>query len=394
MHYNFDELVDRTNVSTGKWEGEQRRLHNPNFIGMGANEMDFKAAPEIIEALHQKVDTGIFGYCCIPDSYYEAIIDYYREQFHWELKREYLHHHHGVWKALRDLLAVISEPGDEIIYQPPIHAPFMRVISTMKRIPVANPLVRKDGQYVFDFEQLESCFTERTKALFLCNPENPTGTVWKRDDLKRISDICLAHNVLLISDDVYNGLVYEGHTYTPIATFSEEAAMNTVTLSSASKTFNLAGLSHAIVIIYDRELGEKYDQMNSAVTSPSLLGVAATEAAFRYGVEWKRQLLVYLQENQRYFSDFIHEHMPEFIVTPAEGLYVAWLDCSCMGLDDQELDDFFEKEAEIGPRHGYAFGQGGKGYMRFNLACPRSRLEDAMQRFLRAYEGFKERKRV
>lgn len=393
MKYDFDAVVDRSFISTGKWEGEQARVGNTDFIGMGANEMDFMTPQPIIDTLVRTAEAGIFGYTYIKPDHYDSMIGFYQKHFNWTIDPSLLHHHQGIWKALKTILELITVPGDEIIFQPPVHAPFMRVLDLMKVKPVENPLRRCGDQYVMDFDQLETCFTKRTKAVFICNPENPTATVWKKRDLEKLSETCLRHNVKLISDDVYNSLTYEGHPYFPVANFSREAALNTITLVSPSKTFNLSGLNYALAILYDKDFGKRFDYQSNTLTSPSVMGFKAFEAAYTCE-DWLSQCIEYIEGNQRFFAGYMKKYMPEFGLTRPEGLFVSWVDCSHMNLNRQELDYFFEQKANIGPRHGYAFGTGGEGFMRFNVACRRALLEEALNRFRQAYYQWKTEKKL
>jgi cystathionine beta-lyase len=278
------------------------------------------------------------------------------------------------------LVMAFTEPGDKIIVQPPVYFPFFTAVENHGRILVRNPLRYDLGLYTMDFDDLESKIDEKTRMLFLCNPHNPTGNVWSPEVLKRLGDLCVKHNILLISDEIHSDLIYAGFRHTPTASISGDIALNTITCMSPSKTFNLAGLSTSYLIIPDSRLKVQYEKILDQVHvgAGNIFGFVATAAAYHHGEDWLKQLMAYLEGNLRLLQDFISRHLPVIRVVPAEATYLIWLDCSQLGMTPAALKSFMIREAGLGLNDGPQFGKEGEGFQRINIACPRQVLYDAL----------------
>jgi cystathionine beta-lyase len=381
LAYDFDRVIERRGTDAVKWDGLQARFGVDDAIPMWVADMDFASPPCVVEALVERARHPIYGYTLRSDAYYEAVTGWLRRRHGWEVRREWLGHSPGVVSGLGLLVAALTEPGDRVIIQPPVYYPFTRVIQTWGRQVVHNPL-RFDGQrYTMDFDDLERCAREGAKMLILCSPHNPVGRVWTREELTRLGEICLAHGVLVVSDEIHSDLVYPGYRHTPFASLSPAFAENSVTCLAPSKTFNLAGLNTSVLVIPNERLRAAFQAspVTSVTTGTNVFGATALIAAYTHGDAWLDALLAYLQESLAYLRDYFASHIPAIRVIEPEGTYLVWLDCRGLGLADDELDRFMLREAGIATDEGHIFGPGGSGFQRLNIACPRSVLVRALQ---------------
>lgn len=380
MKYNFDEVTDRRGTGSLKWEYGERSKDN-DLLPMWLADMDFKSPPEIVDALKKRTEHGVFGYTPVPDSYYSAIIEWFRKQHGWDLEKEWIALTPGVLPAVAIAIQALTEPGDRILIQPPVYHPFRKIIQDNERSPVDNPLILRHGEYRIDYADLEKQLDKGIRMMILCSPHNPVGRVWKMDELRTLSEICLKHDIVIISDEIHSDLVMKGNKHIPLATMSHDIAENTITLSSASKTFNLPGLACANVIIPNKNLLDRFNKVRNGfcVGTPNLFGLIATEVAYMYGLEWLEQLLDYIEGNYRFLVSFIGENALGIKVTELEGTYLAWLDFRDLGLPDEEINNLLLKKAKVWLDNGPKFGRGGKGFQRLNLACPRETLEQGLR---------------
>ncbi|MBK3745905.1 putative C-S lyase [Paraburkholderia aspalathi] len=386
--YDFDKALDRSKLSTAKWEFEINRTNDPSLLCFGTAEMDFKAAPPILEALQRVAKAGHFGYPYKRASYYDAITGYFQRHFGWHVNKSWIASNVGIYPSMQPLIEELSSLGDEIIYQPPVHHIFPEVITASKRVPVANPLKKQNGRYEMDFDDLAAKVTDKTKMLLLCSPHNPIGRVWTRDELTRLNEFCVKRNIIVLTDEVYCGLVYGQVPFVPFAAVSHEASMNSVTLVSVSKSFNLTGLKHSLVITENPKFLESYMaglKRSNLYFGGCVFGQAATEAAFRDCDEWTQSLVSYIESNFEFTKSFLMKNLPLVNVTEPEATYFAWLDFNAFRLSPKELRQFFEEDAHIAVTYGDALGKGGEGYIRLNLATPKSILEEGLQRLAKAY---------
>ena len=384
---NFDEIIDRTQTDSVKWGINEHIFGRKDVLSMWVADMDFRAPEPVIQALIARATQGIYGYAARPDSYHQAIIDWLKKRHGWETQRAWQITTPGVVPAVSVAILAYTQPGDKIIIQPPVYHPFFQMVLNNGRQIVENDLICEDGYYRMDFDLLEEQLADaHVRMLILCSPHNPVGRVWTRAELTRLGELCRAHNVLVVSDEIHCDLVYSWAKHVPMASISTELADNTVTLLAPSKTFNLAGLYTSAAVISNPVLNHRFCQMveNLGIGGGTVFGMAGLEAAYRYGEEWLDQLLSYLEENLSFLSEFIGRRIPQIKVCRPEGTYLVWLDCRGLGLSRAELKKFMILKAGLGVNEGADFGRSGEGFMRLNAACPRAILSKALEQLAAA----------
>jgi len=379
MAYNFDEIINRENSGSLKYDIRKQKFGKEDVIPMWVADMDFRTPDFIVDALKQCAEKDIFGYFLFPDSYYKSIINWVKRHHQWEIQKDWISYCPGVVPALSLAVLAYTQPGDKIIVQPPVYHPFFFVIKDNKRQVVENPLLLKNGRFYMDFNDLEPKLID-AKMLFLSNPHNPGGMVWKKEELMQLAELCLKYNVLLISDEIHADLVFKPNKFIPVASLSSEIANNTVSFIAPSKTFNMAGLSSSSVIISNKSLKARFDETLHTihVGLGNSFGIAATEAAYNHGDTWINELLDYISSNIDFVENYLKKHVPQIKMIRPEGTYLIWLDCRDLNLSDDELNRFFIEKANLGLNEGRTFGTGGNGFMRMNVACPKSIIEKAL----------------
>jgi cysteine-S-conjugate beta-lyase len=380
MAFDFDTEIDRRGTSSLKWDYEEQLAHATGLLPLWVADMDFRAPEVIVEAMRRRVEHGVFGYTLEPESWYGAAAAWQARRHGWQVKREWMIASPGVIPSLAAAILALTEPGDGVVVQPPVYHPFaVRARATGRRV-VENPLRLEGSRWEMDLEDLERKIDERTRLLVLCSPHNPVGRVWSRETLARLCSICARRGVVIVSDEIHGDLVMPGFLHVPLASVSEEAAACSVTLVSATKTFNLAGMGGAIAIVPDRALRAKVDAQHHALFAgvANATAVAATEAAWRQGDAWLDELRMYLQANALFLTAALREKLPAVGVFPLEGTYLPLLDMRGLGLPDVEINRRLLHEAHVWLNEGAGFGSGGKGYQRINIACPRSILARAV----------------
>ncbi len=379
MPQNFDEIIPRENTDCSKYDDRLRRFGRDDVQPMWVADMDVRAPTCVRAALLRVVEHGIFGYHLKTEKYYQAIIDWFQRRHHYTIDPQSIFFTPGVVPALSHLVQALTKRGDGIIVQPPVYSPFVWAIEVNDRRALQNHLLETRGEYAIDFDDLEAKARDAT-MLILCSPHNPVGRVWRREELERIADICLRHDVLILSDEIHNDLVFGAYTHVPIASLSPEVDRITVTCHSASKTFNLAGLSTAHVLINGPELRQAYRKGVEPLHVEALntFGLRAMEAAFAQGESWLHELLEYLWGNYRALCSFLEENLPRVKASPLEGTYLVWLDFRGWGLDHKILRELIIEKARLGLHDGPTFGPGGQGFQRMNIACPRQVLRKAL----------------
>jgi len=386
MSFDFDRFVDRKNTGCVKWDYHEGRGEVEGVIPMSIADMDFMTPPFVIEAMQARVSHGVFGYTVVPDSYYEALAGWLRERSGWEVKRRWVRFTPGVIPALNFAVQAFTSPGDAVVIQPPVYHPFRYSIKNNGREVLNNPLLGDaSGAYRMDIEGLKLAIKEangRARMLILSNPHNPVGRVWREDELKALVDVCLEHSVIIISDEIHSDLIMEGSRHIPVASLSEEAANITVTCTSPSKTFNLAELHVANIIIPDEGLYRLFDKvlLGTGLNRPNVIGMVACEAAYTHGAGWVDELVAYLGGNYRHVSDFFSRELEEVRVSPLEGTYLAWLDFNALGIDPALLEERLVRKGRVDMTPGRIFGPGGEGFFRMNLACTAATLTEALER--------------
>ena len=386
MKYDFDEVIDRTGTSCLKYDFAAERGMPEDVLSLWVADMDFHTAQPILDRLHRAVEHGIFGYTEGKEEYFDAVHSWYQTRFHWDVKRSWLIKTPGVVFSLAMAVRAFSEAGDAVLIQQPVYYPFSGVIKDNGRTLVNSPLVLTDGHYEIDFEDFERKITENDVKLFLlCSPHNPVGRVWKEWELKRIGEICLRHHVIVAADEIHSDFVYPGNEHRVFADLCAEFADISVTCTAPSKTFNLAGLQISNIFIPNRELRRRFrGEVNSAGYSQvNTMGLFACQAAYEEGGEWLSQLKDYLYENLLFVKEYLEENMPQIRLIWPEGTYLIWLDCRGLGISDAELNRRIVHEAKLWLDAGNIFGESGEGFLRINIACPRSTLKEALERMKR-----------
>lgn len=383
--YDFDTLIERRGTACSKWDGLKQRFGVDDVLPMWVADMDFTSPPEVVEALRRRVDHGVYGYTVMTDSYREALKNWLAQRHQWTADPDWICHAPGVVPALAMLIEAYTQPGDRVLIQPPVYFPFERVIRQNGREVVYNPLVERDGRYEMDFDDLDRKLDGTVRLMILCSPHNPVGRVWTEEELRRLGQLCLERGVFVIADEIHGDLVYPGHRHRPFASLDARFAENSATCVAPSKTFNLAGLNTAMVLIPDTHRRRLYQQVMGrwSVGSLNPFGAVAAEAAYRHGGAWLDALLKYLEGNLAEMRQRLAELTGIRMVEP-EGTYLVWLDCRSLGLPDQALDDFFLRKAKVAFNEGRIFGPGGEGFMRANIGMPRALLKEALERIASA----------
>ena len=393
MKFNFNEKVDRSKNHAAKWEEMGAKFGSNDLLPMWIADMDIKTAPEIVEAIKEKADQAIFGYVYRPASYYETAAAWCEKRFGYKIDPKTLIHSPGVVPSMNMLVKMLTKEDEKVLIQIPVYPPFAASVKTGKRTLVTNELVKdENGYYTIDFEDLEKKLSdEKVTLMILCNPHNPVGRVWKKEELQKIGDLCVKYNVRILADEIWRDLVLPGYTHTPIASLSREIENITITCFSPTKTFNIAGLQASFAVFpreeewkaFDNELGEMDIKRNNPF---SLVGF---EAAYNHGEEWLSELLVHLEGNAQYVVDFVKERLPEIKTVKPEGTYLMWLDFNGLNITPEEITDMLIKDAKVAMNDGASFGANGKGFARMNIACPRYMVEDAMARIEKAVKNLK-----
>lgn len=387
MKYNFDEVIDRTNYHSVKWDELETKFGVKDALPMWVADMEFRSPKPVIEAIKEAAEHGIYGYTSRPDSYYKAIIDWIERRHNWKVKKDWIAYSPGVVPALSFIIRAFCQAGDKVVVQPPVYYPFFRVIENNGCHVVNNPLKLSNKKYFIDWEDLERKVDDpRVRLLILCSPHNPVGRVWQKEELIILGEICLKHNIIVVSDEIHADILFEGYKHTPFASISPAFAHNSITCTAPSKTFNLAGLQTSSIIIPNKKYYKIYKNIldSLALDENNVFGLVALEAAYRYGEEWLEQLLSYLNENLKFLMKYFKESIPKIKVIKPEGTYLVWLDCRQLGLSAKGLNNLMIKKAGVALDDGYWFGAEGKGFMRINIACPRSFLEEGLGRIEKA----------
>lgn len=379
-------IVSGEGMSRLKWEYEQERMHCEDLLCFGTADMDYRSPEPILAALQDVIKRGHLGYLMIPDAYYDAIHDWLWRTASWDVDaRCCVAQNAGIYMAAWTALQILTKPGDKVTILTPVHFCFKEILNLNGRKAIECPLRLTGDTYEVDFHSLEACLASSSKVLWLCNPHNPVGRAWTKEELEKIAKLCVRHQVYILSDDVYCGMIFPGKAYTPIASLSKEVSYRTVTLYSTSKVYNTTGLRHAFIVTENPEI---YKQYMESLTSMSMLygqntmGIAATIAAFNECDPWLSNLMGKIADNHRFLSDYFAEHMPSCKVMRAEAAYFAWIDMRALKIRPQMLSYFIEQEVHMVVENGFPLGKGGAGFVRFNLATSDEHLREAAERFL------------
>ncbi|AJD32130.1 MULTISPECIES: MalY/PatB family protein [Clostridium] len=387
MKYDFDEIIDRSNNRAAKYDERVKKFGTNEVIPLWIADMDFRIAQPIIDACKRKAEEGLWGYTSRPDSYFKAVQEWEKKRNQWDVDVSLMSWSLGVVPALSAIVKVFSHTGDKILIQTPVYSEFYDVTEAWGRVVVENQLIEKNEKWHVDFEEFEKKAKE-CKIFLLCNPHNPLGIVWEPEELKRMAEICIANDVLLVSDEIHSDLIFHGKKHTPTATLSKEIAKKIITCVSATKTFNLAGLQASTTIFPNEQMKQKFDDfwMNMDIQRNNAFSSVAMEAAYNEGEEWLTQLLAYISENFDFIKKYFDENIPKIKPNVPDATYLVWLDCRELGMSNEELRDFMIHKAGLGLNEGCSFGRSLSGYMRLNAACPRSVLEQALKQLKEAMD--------
>ena len=392
QNWSFDKVIDRSETQSAKWDYFEKDL-----LPLWVADMDFRVPQPIINAIIDRAKHGIFGYSYFHSAYFDSVLDWFKRRYDWEIKKEWLAFTPGVIPAINLAIQSFSNPGDKIIIQDPVYYPFFGAIQNNGRKSLSNPLNLINGRYQMNFDDLRQKVKDpRAKILILCSPHNPVGRVWTREELMQIGEICIENEILIISDEIHCDLIYPGNKHTNFASISNNYALNSITCTSLSKTFNLAGLQLSNIIIPNKKLRQAFTNTIESVFIPEEFGylpndlsLVAFTAAYQDCDEWLNSLLKYLQKNLEFLILFLKNNIPQIDVIEPEGTYLVWLDFRKLGIDSDKLEKFLFENAKVALDDGFKFGGGGEGFQRINIACPKSILEEALERIHNAVKELK-----
>lgn len=382
--YDFDKEICRDNTNCAKWDRVEKGL-----LPMWVADMDFQAPPEVIAALKERVDHGVFGYSGGYGGWFEALIKWMDKRYGWAPKLEWISTSPGVVAGLFMLVRALTEAGDKIIIQPPVYRPFYNIASSNGCELVENPLYFDGHKYRMNLEELKKKVDSKVKILLLCSPHNPVGRVWSEEELLKLGEFCLEHEIIIISDEIHSDLVLPGYKHRVMTSISKELEEQVIVCNAPSKTFNIPGIHASNIIIANEKIRLAYQQVlrGSGLTLPNVFAVTAAEAAYNHGEAWLDELLMYIEGNYQLVASFLAESISEVKLVKPEGTYLLWLDFRDLGLKDEELDQLIKKRGKLLLEPGTTFGTGGSGFQRMNIACPRSQVMEALERLEKAIRG-------
>ena len=387
---DFDTVIDRKNTNCLKYDFAKRRGMPENVQPLWVADMDFQTSSYVQKALIREAGHGIFGYSEVQEEYFEALKSWMSRHYGWSVERRWLVKTPGIVFALAMAVKAFTKEGDGVLLQLPVYYPFSEVIVDNGRKIVSNTLVQDEsGRYRMDAEDFENkIVNDNIKLFFLCNPHNPVGRVWTKEELIKIGDICHKHHVIVVSDEIHADFVFQGK-HNVFASLKEEYKDFTITCTSPSKTFNLAGLQISNILIPDTELRQRFRKEidASGYSQLNVMGLVACEAAYRDGDEWYYAMLDYIRQNIEFTKGFFEQKMPKVKMTEPEGTYLVWLDFRELNLTNQELEDLIIKKAGLWLDSGVIFGESGKGFQRINVACPRAALKEALEKLEQAVKS-------
>ena len=385
IEYNFDEVVNRKNTNCAKWDGLKRYFGYEDLNPLWVADMDFKTPSFINEAIIDAAKNASYGYSIDSDSLYESIINWQKYQHSWEINKEDIYMINGVVPAYSACIEAFSNEGDEVIVQTPIYPPLFKCVNANNRKVVINELKNDNGYYTMDLEDLESKITSKTKILALCSPHNPVGRVWSKEELEKLANICIKHNITIISDEIHSDITFK--KFTPLASISKEIANQTITLNSAGKTFNIAGLNCAYAISKNKEILNKFKKIaqKREIQSVNFFGYIATKAAYENGAKFVEALKKYLLLNINFTKEYFEKNNMKIDFFPPEATYLIWLDFSKFNLSHDEIKTILLTKSKIALNDGVSFGDNGNKYFRLNLALSQKALEIALNQILQEF---------
>ncbi len=379
--YNFDEIIDRHDTGAIKIERCKALFGTEDLLPLWVADMDFRTPDFIFEAICERCNHPILGYSMPPKDFFQTLMNWIKQQHQWDVKRQWIGFLPGIVPGISFAVHTFSHLGEEIIIQPPVYYPFINVVKKNNRELVFNQLKIVDGKFEMDFDDLEKKITTKTKLFILCNPHNPGGRTWDTETLIQLADICAKRNIIVVSDEIHADMALPGQRHTPFATVSENAANISLTYMAPSKTFNMPGLISSSYIIPNPEIRIKFETFleNSELTGGNIFAYIATQAAYQKGNEWRIQMLNYVQKNIDFVVNYLKNNIPQVVPMIPEASFLIWLNCKELGLETDELQEFFVTKAGLGLNKGTIFGPGGEYHLRLNVACPLSILVQAME---------------
>ena len=383
MNYDFDTVTDRKNTNAIKYDLAKKRGKPEDAVSLWVADMDFPTAPCIQKAVAEKAAHGIWGYSRPDNRYYDALKKWYKERHNFEVQNEWVVNTPGVCFALATAVKAFTNEGESVLIQKPVYYPFFNIINSLQRKVVNSSLILKNNHYEIDFDDFErKIVQENVKMFILCSPHNPGGRVWTKQELQKISEICLAHNVLVVSDEIHSDITFGSNVHTVYGSLSEQALKNSIICTAPSKSFNLAGLQFSNIFIADEKLRKAFSEEldKTGYDEPSVFGIVAATAAYSEGADWFDSVKSYIWENILFAKNYIEENASQIKVLVPEGTYLLWLDFSKTGLSDSEINDRVLNKAKVWLDSGSMFGKEGEKFQRINCATPRIILEDALKR--------------
>lgn len=386
-NYDFHRNIDRLNTASVKWGLTKDLFGSEDILPMWVADMDFEPPKEVGEALKMRIDHGIFGYTYVPPTVGEAIQAWLKKRHQWDIDPAWLLYSPGVVPSIGIAIQALTNPGDKVLLQSPVYTPFFNMIKNNGRVVVNSPLEMRDNTFHINMGDFEEKLKEGPKLFLLCNPHNPGGKVWKKEELERIAELCLQYDCKIISDEIHSDLIYEPNRHVPIAALNEKYKEHVITFIAPSKTFNLAGLQASAAIIPNKEMRRAFQatQGRLGISSLNTFGIIGMETAYRYGEGWLEELLPYLKENMLTAKQYIEENIPNISVMEPDGTYLLWLDCRKLGLTDEEIKEALLKKGKLGLEPGPKYGTGGEGFVRMNFACTRDTLMEGLERLKKAF---------
>lgn len=388
MSFNFDRVIARDHTCSVKHDGSKAYFGTDNVLPLWVADMDFAAPIAVTRALLDRAAHPVYGYSLYPESLFEALIAWVKKRHGWKVEREWIVIAPGVVPSLFASVLAFTKPGDGVIVQPPVYPPFFSAVTTNGRRVVENPLRLENARYSMDLDHLEQCVRNGARLLLLCSPHNPVGRVWSRTELDQVLRIARRYDLTILSDEIHADLVYPGQQHTVLAKLANESD-RLITAIAPSKTFNIPGLGLSCLVVDNPEqrkaICKVFDSLHMGNFNP--FSIAAFEAAYRGGEAWLDSLLIYLAGNRDFVVDYLAEHLHGIRLVNPEGTYLLWLDCRKLNISDIQLREFFVHEAHVGMNPGTTFGMDGAGFMRLNIASPRSVIADAMERISQALKA-------
>jgi len=389
--YDFDEIIPRQGTDCVKYDLREAFFGDAAVLPMWVADMDFRTPDFVVDAVKRRATHEIYGYSIRGAGWYNALISWLDRRHGWAVQKDWIVFSPGVVPALNMAVLAYTQPGDSIIIQPPVYFPFISAVEKHGRKLIYNQLELKRGRLNMDFGDLAEKAKLGAKMLFLCNPQNPGGSAWTKEELTTLYQICREHNILIFSDEIHSDLVLRGFKHTVLTTVDPTASDLVITAIAPSKTFNLAGMATSALIIPNEELRRLFSETieNLHISLGTLFGNVASQAAYTHGDQWLGELMEYLRRNLDMAEIYFRKHIPKISMIKPEATYMVWLDCRELGMSDDELRDFMIRKARLGLNEGRTFGPGGEGFMRMNIACPLATLKDALEKLKDAVDGLK-----